>query len=87
MGVHTCAVIRGFLVALGWLGTDLRSHRSGGLVLGWIAKSFGFQRNGGLYFGAGLGRLEGSLRNEEFLWGDGEELWSQGLVMGRCSVL
>ena len=47
MGVHTCGWEHGFIEDLGWLGTDLVSHRTGEVMLGWIAKSSVCQRHGG----------------------------------------
>ena len=51
MGVHMCGWEHGFIEDLGWLGTDLVSHRTGEVMLGWIAKSSVCQRHGGYISG------------------------------------
>lgn len=74
--MHTCGQIHGFIEALGWLGTDLKSPRTGDSILGWIAKRFGSQRNGGCISGQDWeGRRDPSGMRSSF-GADGEELQS-----------
>ena len=67
MGVHMCGWEHGFIEDLGWLGTDLVSHRTGDV--GEDCQELCLPEAQWVYFWAGLGRPEGFLGNEEFFWG------------------